>query len=92
MGGGTPHILCWGGDAEQNWKKKQTELAGWSGRSVGWFLQKIIPLYGSILQAGTCRIFSLAKMEPSVATRINISKRKIDILKIAHILFRVYYI
>ena len=33
-------------------------MVGWSG---GWFLQEIIPLRGSILQVGTCQIFSWAE-------------------------------
>ena len=45
---GTPHNI-----------EIKIELGGrvWSGR----FLQEIIPLLGSILQAGTCQILSLAK-------------------------------
>ena len=31
------------------------------GRVGGWFFQEIIPLCGSILQAGTCQILSLAE-------------------------------
>ena len=33
-------------------------MGGWAG---GWFFQEILPLRGSILQAGTCQILSLAE-------------------------------
>ena len=33
-------------------------VGGWVG---GWFFQEILPLRGSIWQAGTCKILSLAK-------------------------------
>ena len=40
----------------------QNLLGGWVGGWVGGlFLQEILPLRGSILQVGTCQIFSLAE-------------------------------
>ena len=37
-------------------------VGGWVGEWVnGWFLQRILPLCGSILQAGTCLILCFAK-------------------------------
>ena len=62
--GGTPHILCWGGDTAQHLQEKLS--CGW----VGGPNQEIIPLRGSILQAETCQILSLAenpRWSPSVA-------------------------
>ena len=65
LGGGTPHILCWVGDTAQHLQKKLScRWVGGGGPS-----KKIMPLCGSIFQAGTCQIFSLAEnpMGPSVA-------------------------
>ena len=60
LGLGTPH--------------KVLEQLGWGHRTAlkdkmeqkihvvgGWFFQEILPLRGSILQAGTCQILSLAE-------------------------------
>ena len=61
-GVGTPHNI-----------ERKIELGGrvWSGLvGSGRFLQEIIPLRGSILQAGTCQILSSAenpRWSPSVA-------------------------
>ena len=62
--GGTPHILSRyfnkGGDTAQ------IQSGVYSARKSiwsvgGWFFQEVIPLRGSILQAGTCQILSLAE-------------------------------
>ena len=60
--GGTPHILCCGGDTSQYLQKKLSwVVGGWVGGWVGGPSQRIMPLCGSILQAGTCQILSLAE-------------------------------
>ena len=58
----------WGGDTAQYRKKKLS--CGWVGGGPS---QEIIPLRGSILQADTCQILSLAenpRWSPSVATSL----------------------
>ena len=45
LGGGTPHILFWGGDTAQHLQEKLS--CGWVG---GGLSQEIIPLRESILQ------------------------------------------
>ena len=78
LGGGTPHILTRyfnkGGDTAQiqsgvySVRKSIWSVGGWV--VGGWLFQEIIPLRGSILQAGTCLILSLAKnprWSPNVA-------------------------
>ena len=54
-------------------KTPQTQSGVYLRRKIhivgGWFFQEILPLCGSILQAGTCQIFSLAenpRWSPSV--------------------------
>ena len=67
--GTTPHLrtranenlstyLYWARDTSQNFKDKKLHMVGWVG---GWFFQDILPLRGSILQAGTCQILSSAE-------------------------------
>ena len=36
-------------------------MGGWVDGWVGGYLQEVMPLHGSILQAGTCQILSLAE-------------------------------
>ena len=76
----TLHILCWGGDTAQHIQEKLS--CGW----VGGPDQEIIPLRGSILQAETCQILSLAenpRWSPSVA--ILLPKNLCEVDKIAQI-------
>ena len=51
--GGTPHIPI-----EGIWLEQESPYGRWAG---GRFFQEILPLRGSILQAGTCQILSLAE-------------------------------
>ena len=62
--GGTPHILARyvnkGGDTAQIQSEVYSACKSiWS--VGGWFFKEIIPLRGSILQAETCQILSLAE-------------------------------
>jgi len=62
MGGDTAHTLLMGGTigvgTPHNIERKSLAVGGWG---VGGPSQEIIPLRGSILQAETCQILSLAE-------------------------------
>ena len=50
-----------GGGKIFNQENPYGRVDGWVDGWVGGFFQEIFPLRGSILQAGTCQILSLAK-------------------------------
>ena len=67
-GGGTPQKFTGGGGDTAQIPKKNTNAMGWV--VGGWVvtIRRIMPLRGSILQAGTCQILSLA--ESSKCSRV----------------------
>ena len=63
----------WGGDTAQHRKKKLS--CGWVGGGPS---QEIIPLRGSILQAETCQILSLAE-NPRWSPSVAISRKQVEV-------------
>ena len=70
VGGDTAHTFLMEGTIGEG----TLEWVVGSGQ-LDWFLQKRIPLRGSILQAGTCQILSLAKCGNILVLALQIGKR-----------------
>ena len=91
MGGQSTHFGWVGPPHNIETKGKLNWLFGWVGRLVSQFLQKIIPLCGSILQADS-QLSWESMMEPSVAKSLKVRNwQNYDIKLLLQYIYKYFF-